>query len=70
MNVERDSFVFNLTKNTQLLTDKAIDMKNILCIRALLNIAVNFGNQLGTAWKEVLEIIMELNFLLEKGVAS
>jgi len=63
MDTERDAFVSSLAKFTYLTTLKEMKQKNIECIKALLSIGLNEGNDLGPSWQYVLHCISQLERL-------
>lgn len=60
MDTERDAFVSSLAKFTYLITLKEMKQKNIECIKALLNIGMHEGNNLGPSWHYVLTCLSQL----------
>eukprot|EP00429_Kryptoperidinium_foliaceum_P002733 CAMPEP_0176025860 /NCGR_PEP_ID=MMETSP0120_2-20121206/12659_1 /TAXON_ID=160619 /ORGANISM="Kryptoperidinium foliaceum, Strain CCMP 1326" /LENGTH=1800 /DNA_ID=CAMNT_0017359051 /DNA_START=49 /DNA_END=5451 /DNA_ORIENTATION=- len=60
MDTERDAFVSSLAKFTYLITLKEMKQKNIECIKALLNIGMFEGNNLGPSWHYVLTCLSQL----------
>lgn len=53
MNTEKETFVLFLTKNTGLLNQdlKELTLKNIICIKQLLEATLLCGNYLYASWK-------------------
>lgn len=70
MNTERDAFVSSLSKFTQVSTFKESKEKNIECIRALLNLAINEGNYLKNSWYYVLDCISKIDYMYVLGTGS
>ena len=67
MITERDEFVSSLSKFTGLNAWKEIQVKNILCTKALLLLGQEDGNCLKESWYYVLECVSKLNSFLTKG---
>lgn len=61
MDTERDAIVSSLAKFTYLTTLKEMKSKNIDCIKALLHVGLNEGNNLGPSWQPVLFCVSQLD---------
>jgi brefeldin A-inhibited guanine nucleotide-exchange protein len=70
MNTERDAFVSSLSKFTQVSALKEIKMKNIECIKALLNLATYEGNYLRNSWYYVLDCISKIDYMHVLGTGA
>ena len=70
MNTERDAFVNSLSKFTQVSALRDIKMKNIECIKALLNMATYEGNYLRNSWYYVLDCISKIDYMHVLGTGS
>ncbi|CAD7965224.1 unnamed protein product [Amoebophrya sp. A25] len=63
METERDAYVCSLAKFTNLATVKEIQQKNIMCIKAMLDIGLAEGDYLCSSWIHVLHCISHLERL-------
>lgn len=66
MITEWDAFVSSLSKFTGLHAWKEIQIKNIYCTKALLQLGLEDGNCLKESWYYVLECVSRLNYFLTK----
>lgn len=66
----RDLLVSSLAKFSQVKTDKEIRLKNINCIRGLLNLAVKDGEILRDSWKHVLDCVSKIDSLRVLGLGE
>jgi len=62
MITERETFVFELCRLTGLLSPmKLIKQKNVLAIKAILDVSLHSPNILGKSWKILLECVSKLD---------
>lgn len=60
----------SLSKFTQVSALKEIKIKNIECIRALLNLAIHEGNYLRNSWYYVLDCISKIDYMHVLGTGA
>ncbi|KAL4432129.1 hypothetical protein ABPG74_014383 [Tetrahymena malaccensis] len=65
LNLQQQTFVQCLTKNTGLLQDKPFSIKNILSICCMTEIASTSGNWLRESWKSVLECLSKIDYYFQ-----
>ena len=66
----RDLFVSSLSKFTQVNATREIRIKNINCIRGLLNLAIKDGEILRDSWKHVLDCISKIDSMRVIGLGD
>ncbi|KAL4477738.1 hypothetical protein ABPG72_018912 [Tetrahymena utriculariae] len=62
LNLQQETFVQCLTKNTGLLQDKPFSIKNILSICCMTEIASTSGNWLRRSWKSILDCLQRIDY--------
>lgn len=70
MHTERDAFVSSLSKFTMISTLKEIKLKNIDCVKGLVQLAVYDGNFLGNSWYYVLDCISKVDYMHVLGTGA